>query len=166
MTIERFPAASRNVQEIIARLDQALLERYEASDIHGIDGGEFDRAGGYFVIFRDDGRSLGCGAFRPLDRSVAEVKRMFVEQAHRGKGIAKAILLHLEDEMQRRGFETSVLETGVKQAEAIGLYRSLGYFPIPVFGAYVGCQYSLCFAKGLNGRLPDDRNERLANCRS
>ena len=161
MTIENFPAASKEVQEVIACLDQALLERYEASDIHGIDGEEFDRAGGYFVICRDDSRSIGCGAFRPLDRSVAEVKRMFIERAYRGRGMAKAILRHLEDEMRRRGFETSVLETGIKQPEAIGLYRSMGYFPIPAFGAYVGCKYSFCFAKGLQGRLFDDRKEGL-----
>jgi putative acetyltransferase len=159
MIIEKFSAASREVQEVIARLDQALLERYEASDIHGIDGEEFDRSGGYFVICRDNHRSLGCGAFRPIDGSVAEVKRMFVESACRGRGIAKAILLHLEDEMRRRGFETAVLETGVKQPEAIGLYRSMGYIPIPTFGAYVGGKYSLCFAKDLRGRLADGRKE-------
>jgi len=153
MTITSFPAASAEVQEIIARLDLALLERYEAADIHGIDGPEFDRAGGYFVICRRGGQSVGCGAFRPIDAAVAEVKRMFVESAFRGQGIAKAILAHLEEEMRRRRFETAVLETGIKQPEAIGLYRRLGYFPIPAFGSYVGCTYSLCFAKGLRTDL-------------
>jgi len=160
MIIQSFPAASKEVQEIIACLDQALLERYEASDIHGIDGDEFDRAGGYFVICRDESRSIGCGAFRPVDRTVAEVKRMFVEHAYRGKGIAKAILQHLEAEMRRQGFETSVLETGAKQPEAIGLYRSMGYFPIPAFGAYVDCKYSCCFAKGLQPCRLDRQRER------
>lgn len=149
MVITSYSAASTEVQAIIHRLDQALLERYEASDIHGIDGREFDQAGGYFVICKVDDKSVGCGAFRPIDRQIAEVKRMFVETAFRGRGIAKAILTHLEDEMRRKGFETAVLETGIKQPEAVGLYRRLGFFPIPAYGSYVGCKYSLCFAKGL-----------------
>ena len=156
MVITRHSAASPDVQRIIGRLDQALLERYEPADIHGIDGGAFDRAGGYFVIAAVDGCAAGCGAFRPLDAQVAEIKRMFVEPDFRGRGIAKAIIQHLENEMRRQGFVTAVLETGVKQHEAIGLYRRLGYFPIPAFGEYVGFRYSLCFAKGLHGRAGGD----------
>ncbi len=149
MQITSFPAASRDAQLIIARLDRSLMERYTASDIHGIDGEEFDAAGGHFLICSVDDRHVGCGAFRPIGGSIAEVKRMFVENAYRGRGIATAILAHLEAEMKRRGFETSVLETGVRQFEAIALYRKSGYFPIPRFGPYVECELSLCFAKGL-----------------
>lgn len=154
MEIRQFPAAGIEARTIIARLDESLLERYEPGDIHGIDGNAFDRAGGYFVICTVDGRPVGCGAFRPIDTSIAEVKRMFVEREHRGRGLATAILQHLEREMGRRGFETSVLETGGRQVEAIRLYRKLGYTPIPRFGGYADCEVSLCFAKRLGLRSP------------
>jgi len=126
MTIEKLPAASKEVQEVIACLDQALLERYEASDIHGIDGEEFDRAGAIRDL-SDDSRSIGCGAFRPLDRSVAEVKRMFIERAYRGREWQSNFTASRRRN-ETRGFETSVLETGIKQPEAIGLYRSMDTF--------------------------------------
>ena len=149
MQIRRYPATSPEVQAIIERLDQSLLERYDPSEIHGIDGAEFEAAGGTFVIGELEDRHVACGAFRPLSAGIAEVKRIFVDPAYRGRGLARAILAHLEDEMVRRGFETAVLETGVRQAEAIRLYRKAGYIPIPAFGEYASCACSLCFAKGL-----------------
>jgi len=149
MLIERLSAASLEAQELIALLDQDLLRRYDASEIHGIDAEAFDRDGGYLVVARIDGRAVGCGAFRPLGEGIAEIKRMYVRDDARRKGVAEAILAHLEEELRRRGFESMVLETGTRQQEAQGLYRKLGFFPIPRFEGYTTCDISRCFAKKL-----------------
>jgi GNAT superfamily N-acetyltransferase len=149
MHLSRVSATSPEAQELIALLDQDLLRRYDASEIHGIDAEAFDRDGGYLVVCRLEGRAVGCGAFRPLGEGIAEIKRMYVRDEARRKGVAEAILAHLEAELRRRGFESMVLETGTRQQEAQRLYRKLGFFPIPRFEAYTTCDISRCFAKKL-----------------
>ena len=105
----------------------------------------------------DDGTPLGCGALRALGDGVAEVKRMYVVPEARGRGVSRAVLLGLEDAARQRGWATLRLETGPLQPEAIGLYSSGGYLPIPAFGAYVGdpdAEESLFFERVLDARRP------------
>lgn len=85
-----------------------------------------------------DGTALGCGALRQLGDGVAEVKRMYVAPAARGRGVSKAVLAALEDAARARGWATLRLETGPLQPEAVGLYAGAGYRPIDAFGDYVG----------------------------
>jgi GNAT superfamily N-acetyltransferase len=86
----------------------------------------------------DDGTALGCGALRALGGDVAEVKRMYVVPAARGRGVSKAVLAGLEEAARERGWTTLRLETGPLQPEAVALYSRAGYRPIGAFGAYVG----------------------------
>jgi GNAT superfamily N-acetyltransferase len=91
------------------------------------------------LVARDeDGTALGCGALRALGDGVAEVKRMYVVPAARGRGVSKAVLAGLEDAARERGWTTLRLETGPLQPEALGLYTGAGYRPIGAFGAYAG----------------------------
>ncbi|HEY4625129.1 MAG TPA: GNAT family N-acetyltransferase, partial [Blastococcus sp.] len=76
------------------------------------------------VAREDDGTPLGCGALRALGEDVAEVKRMYVVPAARGRGVSKAVLAALEDAARERGWTTLRLETGSLQPEAIGLYTA------------------------------------------
>ncbi|SNS78231.1 Acetyltransferase (GNAT) family protein [Geodermatophilus saharensis] len=107
------------------------------------------------LVARDaDGTAVGCGALRALGDGVAEVKRMFVVPAARGRGVSKLLLAGLEDAARDRGWTTLRLETGPRQPEAIALYEGAGYRPIPAFGAYVdapdaGC--SLYYERVLDG---------------
>ena len=112
-----------------------------------IDEGEFEQAGGYFVIARDEARTVGCGGFRPVNEECAEIKRMFVAQDARRRGIAREILRHLETEVRRRGFQATVLETGRDNAGAIALYEAEGYARIPEFPGCVGLAVSRCYLK-------------------
>lgn len=75
----------------------------------------------------DDARRLD-------DTSAAEVKRIYVEPQLRGKGIASKILEHLEAAARDLGIHRLVLETGIYQAEAIGLYRKTGFQPVRCWG--------------------------------
>jgi GNAT superfamily N-acetyltransferase len=90
------------------------------------------------VARAEDGTPLGCGALRELGDGAAEVKRMFVVPAARGRGVSKAVLGALEDAARERGWTTLRLETGPRQPEAVALYTGAGYDPIGAFGAYVG----------------------------
>ena len=86
----------------------------------------------------DDGTPLGCGALRALRDGVAEVKRMYVVPAARGRGVSKAVLAGLEEAAREHGWTTLRLETGPRQPEAVRLYQAAGYRPVPAFGSYVG----------------------------
>jgi GNAT superfamily N-acetyltransferase len=91
------------------------------------------------LVARDgEGTALGCGALRDLGGGVAEIKRMYVVPAARGRGVAKAVLGGLEAAARERGWTTLRLETGPLQPEALGLYTGAGYRPIAAFGAYAG----------------------------
>jgi GNAT superfamily N-acetyltransferase len=102
---------------------------------------------GTFVIARADGRAVGCGALRKLDGESAEVKRMYVAPEVRGNGVAKQILEHLEGVGRELGVHRLVLETGIYQAEAIGLYHGAGYEPVRCWGEYAESVTSVCFEK-------------------
>jgi GNAT superfamily N-acetyltransferase len=80
-----------------------------------------------------------------------EIKRMFVVDAMRGRGFARAVLAELERAAAGAGARRMVLETGLLQPEAIALYRSSGYHPMPNFGVYRCAPNSRCFAKPLVG---------------
>lgn len=147
MRIVAVSPASGEARELIRELDMEIAALYPGLPINGIDAAEFESAGGYFVIATGAGQPLGCGAFRPLGEDCAEIKRMFVRPAARRRGISRQILRHLEAEIRRRGFRSIVLETGQHNSEALALYESEGYFPIPPYLGYVGSPISRCYVK-------------------
>ncbi len=103
----------------------------------------------FFVAFADDGTPLGCGGVRELSSTEAEVKRMFVDAAHRGTGVSTAIIRRLEQFGRERGWQRLVLETGDQQPDAVRFYTREGFTPIPRFGYYLDSESSLCFEKVL-----------------
>lgn len=92
---------------------------------------------------------IACGCFKPYDSNTVEIKRMYVVEVWRGRGLSKTILKMLEQWAKDIGYTGSILETGYGQPEAIGLYRSAGYRQIPNYGPYVNLKDSICFFKEL-----------------
>ena len=106
-----------------------------------------------FVVARQRGGSaVGCGGLRFLEPGVAEIKRMYVDPATRGTGVATAILRAIEARAYQAGVRRLVLETGTLQPEAIRFYLREGYEQIDNFGPYVGAPQSVCFARALAQR--------------
>lgn len=103
----------------------------------------------YVVIAYNDQTPVSCGAIKEFSPGVMEVKRMFTLSAFRGKGIASKVLGELEYWAGELGFQKCILETGVKQPEAIRLYQKNNYTRIPNFGQYAGVDNSVCFEKSL-----------------
>jgi GNAT superfamily N-acetyltransferase len=104
---------------------------------------------GVFLVVRDEGRAVGCGGVCRFDETRAELKRMYVVREARGRGFGRLLLVALEDEARRLGYRGIVLETGDRQPEALGLYESAGYEPIPCYGVYASRALSMCFEKSL-----------------
>lgn len=92
---------------------------------------------------------LGCGAIKEYDQNTMEIKRMFTSIQHRGQGIASLILSELEKWALELSYDRCILETGIKQTEAIELYKKNGYLLIPNYGQYTNVETSVCFEKAL-----------------
>jgi GNAT superfamily N-acetyltransferase len=105
---------------------------------------------GAFLVIHQDGIPVGCGALRLVGPDTAELKRMFVSPAARGKGLGRRLLNALEEEARALGVRRLVLETGIRQAAALSLYRASGFEPIAVYGEYcLSPETSICLGKEL-----------------
>ncbi|WP_243855076.1 GNAT family N-acetyltransferase [Diaminobutyricimonas sp. TR449] len=102
-----------------------------------------------FFVAYEDGMPAGCGGLRQLTDDEAEIKRMYVTPAHRGTGISVAVLEAIEAYSRESGLSKLVLETGTLQPDAMRFYEREGYTRIPNFGAYIGSELSVCYAKSL-----------------
>jgi len=135
------------------------VARYGGRDETPLQPDYFEPPSGAFFVGYLDGKPVASGAWR-LRRDVivdgndntAEIKRMYVAPAARRRGLARAMLSHLEETARAAGAEAMVLETGLAQPEALALYESSGYAPIPGFGFYRGAPQARCFARGLTPR--------------
>ncbi|MFE5187567.1 GNAT family N-acetyltransferase [Streptomyces sp. NPDC056628] len=110
----------------------------------------------YLIAYDALGVPVASGGWRTQDENGegnrdgdAELKRMYVVEDVRGRGIARRILAALEEDARSAGRRRMVLETGVKQPEAVALYTSSGYEPCEKFGYYRFHELSLCYAKAL-----------------
>ena len=101
----------------------------------------------YVVIAYRGDEPVGCGAFKEFTDELVEIKRMFMQPAHREQGIAQAILAELEQWAQELHYTGCVLETGKNQPEAIRLYQKVSYQVIPNYGQYAGVENSVCLQK-------------------
>lgn len=105
-----------------------------------------------YVARDDDGTALGIAAIvedETIGDGLGELKRMFVADSARGRGVAARLLHTIETEASSRGIRQIVLETGTLHLPAQALYAKHGYRRIPAFGQYVGEAYSICMAKDL-----------------
>ena len=86
---------------------------------------------GRFLVAYVDGSPAACGTVKRVDDRTAEIKRMYVRPAARGRGLARRMLAELEAAARGLGYARIVLDTGDRMPEAQALYRSSGYHEIP-----------------------------------
>ncbi|ANQ50482.1 GNAT family N-acetyltransferase [Flammeovirga sp. MY04] len=101
----------------------------------------------YVVVGYEDQKAVSCGAIKAYNDNTMEVKRMFTLSEARGKGIATKVLKELEQWTTELGYQRCILETGIRQHEAIRLYQKNEYKLIPNYGQYEGVEESKCFEK-------------------
>ncbi len=137
--------------ELLAQFRTELTEKYP-DELRGVPliPEELAAEGAAFLVARRADRPVGCGAIRPFEPGVAEVKRMFVVHEARGRGVGRAILESLEAFAKNFGYRSIRLETGLKQPEAISLYESAGYHRAPCYGPHRENPMSVCFEKNLS----------------
>jgi GNAT superfamily N-acetyltransferase len=135
--------------ELIEAVQQEYVVRYGGRDVTQLGVAEFAPPQGIFVIGRDAGQPVACGGVRLVGDDVGELKRMYVVPAARRRGIARALLDHLEREARKLGAMRLRLETGLHQPEALALYANAGYVDAEPFGHYAGAPLARHLAKDL-----------------
>ena len=101
----------------------------------------------FYVAYNESGKAVAIGALKPFNDVTAEIKRMYVNPEYRGKGISKLILIHIEDYAKEFNYQRLILETGLKQPEAMSLYHKFGYKPMVCYGRHASDPDSRCFEK-------------------
>jgi putative acetyltransferase len=135
IVVEAVPVATDEVRELISELDRTLSAEYSPEQRHGLALDAIFQPHMRFFVARLGAEAVGCGGVA-LFPDFAEVKRMYVRDAARGKGVAQALLQRIEIETRATGLAALRLETGDRQEAAIRLYMRAGFVCCPAFGAY------------------------------
>ena len=134
---------------MIAESDAMMQALYPAESNHLVDVDTLAASDTVFLVARRRGELLGSIALRIIAPAHAEMKRLFVRREARGIGLGRRLVEALEDVARARNIERISLETGIKQPEAIGLYRAFGYEACPPFASYRSDPLSLFMTKRL-----------------
>ncbi len=155
------PYTHADVDRLVADLQREYVVRYGGVDTTPIHPLELMPPDGLFLLAYDGDQPVAMGGWRvhvearsgrvPGERA-AEIKRMYVVDAARGRGFARRVLAALERTAAAAGCDLMVLETGDAQPEAIALYRSAGYTDIAPFGHYTDSEQSVHLAKALSSQ--------------
>jgi GNAT superfamily N-acetyltransferase len=128
---------SADAQACLSAYYAELAARFEAGfDMQAAHGEPLDSLApplGWFLVARLDGEAVGCAGMRRLDDRIGELKRMWIAPAARGRGVARALLDHVEDLAHSAGFTRIRLDTNKALIEAHALYRSAGYAEIAAY---------------------------------
>ena len=155
MNIQRVGYGHPDAMRLIDEVQAEYVVRYGGPDETPLDPLMFEPPAGSFFVGYAEGEPVATGAWRrsgvaALGTSeTAEIKRMYVALSARGRGLARLMLAHLEASAGEHGFEAVVLETGLRQPEAMALYETSGYVPVPPFGYYKDAPLSRCYGRRL-----------------
>lgn len=150
MDLELLKTNSKNADfiELIQLLDKDLGERYGELQKQYDKHNKVDYINDVIIIYKNK-IPAACGAFKEYNNNSAEIKRIFVKKENRQQGLAKLIVNKLEELVKDKGYKYALLETGIKQHEAISLYENIGYEVIENYEPYVGNTNSVCMKKTL-----------------
>ncbi len=144
--LKRTDSNDLDFQNLVRELDQdlAIRDGEDHSFYHQFNG---ISALNHVVVLYENGQAVGCGALKEFEETTMEIKRMFVPIEKRGKGLASRMLNELETWTKELGYTKCILETGLKQPEAIRFYIKNDFVKIENYGQYAGVENSVCFEK-------------------
>lgn len=145
-----------DAQALVTEVQAEYVERYGGPDETPLEAGVLDPPRGAFFVGYLDGSPVATGGWRIRSDVAAfgrtrpaEIKRMYVVPGLRRQGLARALLTRLEDTARDAGADVMVLETGLRQPEALALYTASGYRPVEAFGHYAWSSTSRYLGKPL-----------------
>lgn len=148
ITLRRTDSTDPDFHSLIQNLDAEFVVRYPEQ------GNKFTQFNlladnARVMLVCDDSLCVACGAFRLVNAHTIEIKRMYTLPAYRNKGLGKMILNALETWAREENFTEAILETGIRQPEAIAAYEKSGYTRIPNYPPYEDVKESVCYRKEL-----------------
>jgi putative acetyltransferase len=142
-------------EEIVALLrqsDAVAAALYPGAFRRAITPASLDTPEISLFVARIAGRAIGCCALFDRGDGSAEIKRMIVDEAHRGSGAGAALLAALEAEATRRGIHRLLLEVGIRNEAAYALYCRAGFTPCAAFAPYSADPISRFLAKQVSAK--------------
>ena len=129
------------------------VARYGFADPIEPSSGEYAAPNGVFAVAYHGAALVGCGGYRWFDRAACtvEIKRLYVVPESRGLGAGRALLSWLEAHAIGAGAQRAILETGVRNTAALGLFTSAGYQPVDRYVEGRDPDINRAFARSLTG---------------
>jgi GNAT superfamily N-acetyltransferase len=151
LAIERVGLDDERAQRLIGQLNDDLTRMYpDPRNRHfRLDPEEVTGDRGCFVVAEIDDLASACGAYRRIDDTTAEIKRMYVAPSARGLKVGAAIVAELEAAARTNGIQRLLLETGTHQLPALRLYEKFGFRRCQCWGEYTLSTTSICMEKTL-----------------
>ncbi|MGY5796195.1 GNAT family N-acetyltransferase [Rheinheimera faecalis] len=139
MYIEALDPLSAPAAHLLALSDAYMASLYPAESNHMESPSALALPNVLFLGAYLDGELAGCGAVKLMhdDGSYGEIKRVYVLDTYRGRGLSKQLMQALEAHLIEQQIQMARLETGISQPEALGLYEKLGYQYRAPFGSYL-----------------------------
>lgn len=150
MIVQRETPDSPEVLAFLAAADERSASLYPEESRHGLSLSALLSADVRFFVARQNAHALGCGGYVLLGSEDAEMKRLFVDPAQRGRGVGNALVQHIEKAAADEGVKTLYLETGVKSSEALRLYQRFGFETCSPFADYAPDPLSVFMVKRLS----------------
>ena len=125
-----------DVLRMIEALDAQMTALYPPESNHLLDVAALMDPAVTFLVVRDGDEAIGCGALLRDSRGWGEVKRMYVRPDRRGRGVGKRVVAELEALARDARLRLLRLETGIHNADALALYRDVGFIECGAFGDY------------------------------
>jgi GNAT superfamily N-acetyltransferase len=121
------PLVEQLTEEYQARYGDYFEEGGATVEMNRYPPERFGAPDGAFVLLLRDGKPIAGGAFMRYDATTAEFKRVWTDRDHRRQGLARKVLVELEEQANRLGYQRVYLTTGFRQPEARELYLRTGY---------------------------------------
>lgn len=112
------------------------------------------------VLVTIDGVAVGQAGLRPWPTGTAaaggvlEVKKVFVDERFRGRGVSRLLMAELEAMADELGAASLILQTGDLQPAAIALYETLGYRQTEPYPPFELMDNALCYEKTVRRPMP------------
>ncbi|MGV3551849.1 GNAT family N-acetyltransferase [Rhizobium sp.] len=138
-----------DVRVLVAELNDYLLQLTPPEFVFHLTVEQMAEPGVTVWVARDGGEAIGCGALKRHDRRIAEVKRMYTRESHRGQGVGRRVLGEILNAAQGEGLEELVLETGDRHHAAWAIYEKAGFMRCGPVLDYPDSEYSIFYHKQL-----------------
>lgn len=136
-----------NVAPLIEELSQNLKHRFDSDGKQSFQHWEENNSRFIFIGLKKNNEYVGCGAIRPINDTIGEVKRMYSK--YKSIGIGSAVLSILQEEAKKAGYKKLWLETREKNMEACNFYQKHGFEKIKNYGNYIDRPEAVCFGKSI-----------------